>query len=180
MDPVFANRGQIVQTVCAIGALVLALVVAWLDRHGGVAFDIVIFVLALLLAIALLNLWANWTHGGALAKTEQQAAPQIEIASVWQADRVAFEQAIYGIRSDPTLQVELRVFAGAVWHRQWPVEFLGQKWRGKCRFGDDPVKSAGQPFRLVAIAPKTLLADKIPELPGDAIKSEIITVIRSL
>lgn len=104
---------------------------------------------------------------------------KIEIVSVWQSEPVAFQEVICGVTSDPTLPIELRVFAGNVWHKQWDVEFLGHRWRGKCQFGNNPEKSAGQPFTLVAIAPKTRLPDKIPVLPDDALKSEIITVIRS-
>lgn len=105
---------------------------------------------------------------------------QIEIVGVWQSGEVAFEQVICGVTRDPSLPIELRVYAGNEWHKQWKVEVNGRRWCGKCRFGDSAEQSAGQKFRLVAIAPKTPLANKVRELPDDAIKSEIVAVIRSL
>lgn len=158
-----------------IAAIILALLAAlWAT---GVHFDwwprlltyrIPLWIAILLIVIGLVGRLIL-THKGT-----------IEIVSVWQSGAVAFEQVICGVTSDPSLPIELRVYAGNVWHKQWKVEFAGHKWRANCRFGDDSNKSAGQRFSLVAIAPKTPLANRITALPDDAIKSEIITVIRSL
>jgi hypothetical protein len=156
-----------------IAAIIVALLAAF---WAGVHFDwwpqilvyrIPLWVVVLPVAIGLIG-WLIWMRRG-----------KIEIVSVRHLDVVAFQQTISGVMTNPTLQVELRVFAGNVWHKQGKVDIVGRNWRGKCQFGNDPTKPIGQRFNLVAIAPKTALADKMPTLPQDAVKSEIITVIRS-
>ncbi len=105
-------------------------------------------------------------------------AKRLEIINVWDRDTVTFRQDVIGVVSDPKLTIELRVFAGGVWHRQWPVKIEGSKWRGQCQFGDEGSRSKSGDYRVVAISPKQNLSDKIADLPKDAVTSSIITVHR--
>jgi hypothetical protein len=110
----------------------------------------------------------------------KRKGPHLEIVSVWNNDHVAHEQVIYGTAtlSVPPNTVELRVFAGGYWHSQGKADTFGGKWQRTCYFGH-PENPAGSKYKLVAIAPKTPLPPKIAELPADALRSEIISVIRS-
>jgi hypothetical protein len=104
--------------------------------------------------------------------------PRLAIVSVWNDDPVTFQQEVSGVLADTNAPVELRVYAGNTWHRQWPVKFQGDRWRGKCQFGDAQ-SPAGGAYKVVAISPKGQLADKIAELPSRGVKSEVISVVRS-
>jgi hypothetical protein len=112
------------------------------------------------------------------AQSSSNGKPQLEIVSVWNEDQVAYQQEVSGVLADSKAPIEVLVYAGNVWHRQLPVKVQGNRWRGKCQFGD--AKSpAGTRYKIVAIAPRRQLDKKIAELPSDALKSEIISVVRS-
>jgi len=107
--------------------------------------------------------------------------PPLGIVNVWNGDAVAYQQEIYGVSAvnrPGQLPIELRVFAGGFWHRQWAVAAEGSKWHCKCQFGNTET-TGGSSYQLVAIRPKSPLPDKITELPADVEKSEIVSVIRS-
>lgn len=109
------------------------------------------------------------------------AAPRLEIVGIWENADVAHEQVIYGTATPeiPADSIELRVFAGGMWHSQGKAtERSGDKWQRTCYFGN-PDSPAGSRYKLVAIAPKTPLGPKITELPTDILKSEVVSVIRS-
>jgi hypothetical protein len=101
---------------------------------------------------------------------------RLEIVNVWDRDTVTFRQDVVGTVSDPKLPIELRVFAGGIWYRQWPVKIEDHKWRGKCQFGNE--EGLGRPgdYKVVAMSPMSSLPDKIADLPKDGITSAIITV----
>lgn len=114
------------------------------------------------------------------AQFSRDRKPRLEIVSVWNGDQVGHQQEVFGVLTDSnkSAPVELRVYGDKLWHRQWPVIVEGNRWRAKCQFGssEDP---AGSPFKLVAMAPKQELGDRIAELPSDAELSEIVSVVLS-
>jgi hypothetical protein len=114
-------------------------------------------------------LWAQFSADG---------RPQLEIVSLWNGDRVAYQQEVFGVLADCSTSIELRVYAGNAWHRQWPVKVHGNRWRGRCQFGDAK-SQAGAPYSVVAIAPTSQLGDKIAELPSGVARSETLSVVRS-
>ena len=105
-------------------------------------------------------------------------AKRLEIVNVWDRDAVTFKQDVIGTVSDPKLAIELRVFAGGIWYRQWPVKIEGAKWRGQCQFGNEEGLSKPGDYRVVAISPKHTLPAKIADLPQNTLTSPIITVHR--
>lgn len=142
----------------------IVIAIAW-AASNPVLFALV---LAVLYCVAVF-LWAQFSSDG---------GPALEIVSVWNEDQVAYRQDISGVLADSNAPIELRVYAGKVWHRQWPVKVEGHRWRAKCQFGNEE-SPAGSPYKIVAIAPKGRLEDKITELPPDAVKSEVVSVVRS-
>lgn len=115
------------------------------------------------------------------SKNTSPVVSRLEIAGLSNNVDVAHEQVIYGTATPdiPADDIELRVFAGGMWHSQGKAsKRSGDKWQRLCYFGY-PDTPAGSKFKLVAIAPKTPLASKIEALPADATRSEVLSVIRS-
>lgn len=113
-------------------------------------------------------------HGN---KTLTHPAPKLEIVGIRNNAHVAHEQVIYGT-APAGIPIELRVYVGGTWHVQGKADTFGDTWECTCWFGhsDSP---AGSRYQLVALSSKDALPDKLTELPADALKSEIISVVRS-
>lgn len=108
---------------------------------------------------------------------ESVGLPKLEIVSVRTNDTVAFTQEIFGTAT-PGIPVELRVFAGGVWHGQRPAEIAAGKWQAICQFGNAESPAGGR-YRLIALSPDRRLPDKLAEIPADIPQSEVISVVRS-
>ena len=163
-DPVWSAviAGLILLLIVSLGAVVRE----WWPHLFR--YQIPVWVVLLATAVVGLLGWWIWPR-----------SRTIEIVSMRSGDKVEFQQDIHGITSDPTLPIEVLVFAGGAWHTQWAVEVDGKHWHGKCQFGSSAESSAGKQFRVVAIAPKTPFVSKSPNLPADAVKSDIVNVTRS-
>jgi len=114
-------------------------------------------------------------------RVERLTKPQL-IAVQPMSGKVPQWQTISGIVHPHARLVQIFVGTGPIgdkwWYRQNERATVdGFIWTCRCKFGDDGGVSGWQ-FDLCAIIPDQLILDsRVRELPANAIKSEIVTVI---
>lgn len=185
MDKWFANKGQVVQAVLAMIAVVIASIGCYLanvEKHPSLTAATNFFAAATvgtLISIALF-----WRYQRTANRTPDSSTNQrlpIEILTPLNYGEVGFRRTVGGSVRPALSRVQVWVLAGdGFWYRQGPVKVDGCLWSVECWFGGTQVmdKPSGD-YQIIAIADATIREERLPILPDIGIKSEIIKVRRT-